>query len=165
MANKGRCINSSCAFPCLTQPFGAANLNGRTAVVVTYIWAASPSVSRRCTSWTPATTSARTSITAAACQSKASARPSTSTCTTARAWGGTSLSQSWISFAAWRQCWRGRRPIASTRPRCSSSMRERWVETCFFLVYWWICSLTMSLSVLIMWWIRANLFFDTSQMT
>lgn len=84
-----------------------------------------PTCPCRCTSWTPVTTCAGTSTTAAACRSKASARPSTSTCTTERAWGGTSLSQSWISFAPWKRCWRGRHPIASTLPRCSSSMRER----------------------------------------
>lgn len=105
-----------------------------------------PTCPCRCTSWTPVTTCAGTSTTAAACRSKASARPSTSTCTTERAWGGTSLSQSWISFAPWKRCWRGRHPIASTLPRCSSSMRERcdWCWNNYFLLlkfFWfWKCS-------------------------
>lgn len=80
----------------------------------------------RCTSWTRVTTSAETSTTAAACRSTASARRSTSTCTTGRLWGRTSLSRCSTSCAAWKPYWRGRRPTASTRPRCSSSMRDRW---------------------------------------
>lgn len=105
-----------------------------------------PTCPCRCTSWTPVTTCAGTSTMAAACRLKASARPSTSTCTTERAWGGTSLSQSWISFAPWKRCWRGRHPIASTLPRCSSSMRERcaWCWNNYFYTskfFWfWKCS-------------------------